>query len=80
MDIDAVTEVFMWCTIINGAMLVLWVAVCLLASNWMYRIHSKLFPMPRETHSVLIYAFLGLFKIAFLIFNVVPYVALEIVG
>jgi len=41
---------------------------------------SKWFPIPRETFNVVIYAFIGLFKIIFLFFNVVPYVALLIVG
>ncbi|MCZ6445193.1 MAG: hypothetical protein O7F17_00165 [Planctomycetota bacterium] len=46
----------------------------------MYRTQSKWFPIPRETFNVVIYSFLGLFKIVFLVFNVVPYVALLIVG
>jgi hypothetical protein len=36
--------------------------------------------MPRETFNVVIYSFLGLFKIVFLVFNVVPWVALLIIG
>ena len=43
-------------------------------------LQSKWFPIPRETFDVVIYAFLGLFKIIFLVFNVVPYVALLIIG
>jgi len=39
-----------------------------------------LFPLPRGTYNVIIYAFLGLFKIVFLVFNVVPYVVLLIIG
>ncbi len=37
-------------------------------------------PIPREIFDVVIYAFLGLFKIVFLVFNAVPYLALLIVG
>ena len=48
--------------------------------NLVYRTQSKWFPIPRETFDILIYSFLGLFKIFFLVFNVVPYVALVIVG
>jgi hypothetical protein len=42
--------------------------------------HSKWFPMPREMFNVVIYSFIGLFKIVFLVFNVVPWVALLIIG
>jgi hypothetical protein len=44
------------------------------------RTQSKWFPLPRETFNVGIYSFLGLFKIVFLVFNLIPYVALVIVG
>ena len=80
MDIKVLTAFFMWCTIINGALLVLWTTMCILAPDLIYRTQSKWFPIPRETISVVIYSFLGYFKILFLVFNVVPYVALLIVG
>jgi hypothetical protein len=41
---------------------------------------NRWFPIPREIYNVVIYSFLGLFKIAFLVFNVVPYIALLIIG
>ncbi len=69
----------MWCTIMNGALLVFWATACMLAPGLVYRTHTKWFPIPRETFNVVIYSFLGLFKIVFLVFNVVPYVALLIV-
>ena len=80
MDIQALTRFFMWCTIMNGALLLLWTTMCILAPGFVYRTQSKWFPIPRETFNVVIYSFLGLFKIVFLVFNLVPYVALLIVG
>jgi hypothetical protein len=70
----------MWCTIINGCILVLWTVFSMFAPDLVYRTQSKWFPIPRETFNVVFYSFLGLFKIVFLIFNVVPYAALLIVG
>ncbi len=80
MDIQALTGFFMWCTIINGALLLLWGSMCFLAPGLVYRTQSMWFPMTRETFNVVIYSFLGLFKIVFLVFNLVPYLALLIVG
>ncbi len=80
MDIQTVTTFFMWCTIINGALLLFWITMCILAPDLVYRTQIKWFPIPRETFNVVIYSFLGLFKIVFLVFNVVPYVALLIIG
>lgn len=80
MDITTVRAFFMWCTIMNGGLLILSSLILVFASDFVYRIHSKWFPMPRETFNVVIYSFLGLFKIVILVFNVVPYVALLIIG
>ena len=80
MDIRTLTAFFMWCTIMNGALLVLWTTMCMSAPDLVYRMQSKWFPIPRETFDVVIYAFLGLFKLLILVFNVAPYLALLIVG
>ena len=80
MDLLTLTTFFMWCTIINGGLLILRTALTALAPGLVYRTQRKWFPLPRETFSVVIYSFLGLFKIFFLVFNLVPYVALLIVG
>ena len=80
MDVQQLTTFFMWCTIINGALFVYWAAMCIFAKDLVYRSQSRWFPIRRDTFDVAIYAFLGLFKIFFLMFNVVPYVALLIIA
>ncbi len=79
MDIQTLTTFFMWCTIINGVIFILWTVFSLFALDFVYRTQSKWLPIPRETFNVIIYSFLGLVKVVFLFFNVVPYVALLIV-
>lgn len=80
MDIPTLTTFFMWCSIINGGLLILWIGFCMFAPNLVYRTQSFGFAIPRETFDVLIYAFLGLFKIFFLVFNFGPWLALLIIG
>jgi hypothetical protein len=80
MDIQTLTTFFMWCTLINGGLLMLWSVFFIFASDLVYRTQSKWFPLPRETFNVVMYSFLGLFKMIFLVFNLVPYLALRIVG
>ena len=80
MNIQTLTAFFMWCTIINGALLIFWTIMCIMAPNMVYRTQSKWFPLPRETFDVVMYAFLGWFKIIFLVFNAVPFMALLIIG
>jgi len=80
MDLQTLTTFFMWCTVINGGLLILWTVFCGFAPDLVYRIQYRFFPIPRETYDVIIYSFLGLFKIVFLVFNLVPYLALRIMG
>ena len=80
MDIQTLTTVFMWCSIMNGALLLFWITMCISVPDLVYRTQSKWFPIPRDTFNVVMYSFLGLFKIFFLVFNVVPCIALLIVG
>ena len=80
MDSQTLTTFFMWCTIMNGGLLVLWTVLCLSAPDLVYRTQSRWFPIPRESFDVAIYAFLGLFKVFFLIFNLVPFLAMMIVA
>jgi len=80
MDIQTLTTFFMWCTIINGGLLVFWSMMSIFAPDFVYRMQSRWFPISREAFNVVLYSFLGLFKIVFLVFNVVPYVALLIIG
>ncbi len=80
MDIHTLTRFFMWCTILNGGILTLSSLICTFASDWTYRQHSKWFHISRDAFNVAIYSFVGLFKVAFLMFNLIPYVALLIVG
>ena len=80
MDINALQRFFMWCTIINGAWFVFAAMICVFAADWVFRMQSKWFPISRDAYNVVIYSFFALFKIVFVVFNVVPYVALLIVG
>ncbi len=80
MDIQMVTTFFMWCTILNAGLLVLSSLICVCAGDWAYRIHSKLFSISRETFNVAIYSFLGLYKVLLLVFSLIPYIALSIIG
>ena len=80
MDIDSIRAFFMWCTILNVALLVLSSLICACAGDWVYRAHSKWFTIPKETFNVAIYSFLGLYKILVITFNLIPYLALSIIG
>ena len=78
MDIQTVQQFLMWCTIINGGLLIVSSLIFAAAGGLIYQIHSTFFPMSRETFNVAIYSILGVYKILFIALNLVPYVALVI--
>ena len=80
MNVETLKAFFMWCSIINFGLLILSFVMMITIGDLAYRIHSKWFPMPRQTFTVAIYSLLGFYKIAWFVFNVVPWVALLIVG
>jgi len=80
MDLQTLARFFMWCSIMNAFLMVLWTTMLIWAPELVYRTQRKWFPIPRDTFNVVMYSFLGAFKIFFLVFNVVPFVALVLVA
>jgi Family of unknown function (DUF6868) len=80
MDIQILTRFFMVCTLLNAGFLVVFFLFLTVAGDWVYRIHGKWFPMPRETFNKTVYSFMGFYKIAVVIFSLVPWLALMIMA
>jgi hypothetical protein len=80
MDTVTIRTFFMWCAIINMALLLVSSLFCAAAGNWVYRVHSRFFPLSREAFNTAIYSLLGLYKMLFIAFSLVPYIALVIIG
>ena len=80
MNVETLTGFLMWCTVINGALLLLWTGACAFIPDTVYRLQSRWFPISRDQYNLVMYSYLGLFKLMFLVFNLVPFAALLIVG
>jgi hypothetical protein len=80
MEVEILKAFFMWCTIINGGVLLFWTVCVLCLPDLVYRIQSKWIPISRQAFDIAIYSFIGIFKVFFLMFNLVPYLALTLIG
>lgn len=80
MDIETLTSFFMWCTLINVGLLVFSFLIMAFAGDFVYSLHGKWFAMPRETFNVVGYSMIGVYKILVYVFNIVPWIALLIIG
>lgn len=78
MNIETLLSFFLWCTIINGGLLLYSFLMIAFAGDWIYRMHSRWYPISRETFYTVMYCFIGIMKILVLLFNLVPFIALSI--
>lgn len=80
MDISMLKEFFMWMTVIN-LLLFMWSAImCMALKNFIVRFHGRLFGLSPEAIKASLYGFLGVYKIVFIVFVLVPWLALLIIS
>lgn len=80
MDMQLLTDFFMWCSIINGGFLLVWGGIYALAPNLLFKTQRLFFTGSRASFERVMYVLLGIFKMLFLLFNVTPYLALLVIG
>ena len=80
MNIALLKEFFMWCTIINLGLFIWTAVMCLTARNFILRVHGKMFGLNENTTNTMPYGFLAIYKIVFIVFCLVPRIALTIMA
>jgi len=80
MSLEILRSALAWCTVINFGFLIFWFLFFAAAHDWVYRFHGRWFAMPVEKFNAIHYSGMALFKCGILLFNLVPYLALRIVG
>ena len=80
MSFEMVRKVLLWCTVINYGVLIVWWLFFMLAHDWMYGLHSRWFHLSIEQFDAPHYVGMALYKLGILLFNLVPYIALRLVG
>ena len=80
MTIEIIRDILGWCSVINIGLLIWWLLVITLAHDWIYQFHGKWFKLSVERFDTIHYAGMAFFKICIFLFNIVPYIALRIVG
>ena len=80
MNIEHVTEFFKWATILNVSLFMINAVLIILMRKILCKTHGKLFGISEENISIITYSWLGLYKIMILVFNIVPFVTLIIMG
>lgn len=80
LDITTLTSFFGWCSVINIGLLTFTTAILWLLGDWARSIQSRMFSVDKDTLSDLYITWLGNFKLAIIVFNIVPYFALKLMA
>ena len=80
MSTGTAREFLLWCTVINYWVLVVWFVAFGLAHDWIYQLHARWFRLSLDQFDSMHYMGMAIYKIGILLFNLVPYVALLVVG
>jgi hypothetical protein len=79
-NIELTRDFLLWCTGINYAILLVWFLVFVLARDRIHRFHGRWFRLSAEQFDAVHYAGMAVYKIGVLLLNLVPYLALLVVG
>ena len=79
MILEQLSEFFKWMTIINIGLLLFSTFAVVAFKSLMVNIHTRMFGVSEAQLSVAVYAYLGMFKVLIIVFNIVPYFALLII-
>lgn len=77
-SIEAFITFFGWCSVINIGVLVFTTALLVFMKDAISGIHAKLFGVKQENLPLIYFRYLGHYKVAILVFNLVPYLALKL--
>ncbi len=80
MSIETIREFLGWCTVINVGLFFVVLVKILLLRDWASRVHAKMFRVDEATMRQAYFQFLVNYKIAVIVFNLVPYIALSIMA
>lgn len=79
MTIELLSRFFMWSSVINLACALLVVIVIRIGGSNIYKIHSNFFNVSEEKAAQTIYASMVSYKTIIFVFNVIPYIVLQII-
>ena len=79
-SIEVLTVFFGWCAVINIGVLVFTTIVLIFTKDALANIHARLFGINQEDLPLIYFEYLGHYKVALLVFNLVPYLTLKLMS
>jgi hypothetical protein len=70
-------DFLLWCALVNGAVLLLWTGMMILAPKLTYKTQTTWFPMKETEFRGIMYRLIGIYKMLFIVFNLAPLIAVH---
>ena len=80
MNMETICEFFGWCTVISMGVMAFQSLAILSLRGWITKLHARMFQLDEDSLRRSYFQYLAQFKIAFIVFNFVPYIALKIMS
>lgn len=80
MDLAQVTSLFGWMLVINIVVYTFAALMIIFARDWVSRFEARITGIPAENWPMIFIDYLSRYKIAIMVFNLAPWLALLIVG
>jgi uncharacterized protein DUF6868 len=78
--IETIREFIGWCTVINIGLMIFSAIIVIAFRGPILRIHAKMFNLDEKYLSRAYFQYLAQYKIAVIVFNIIPYFALKIMS
>ena len=79
-NIDILATFFGWCSVINIAVLLFSTLLIVVLKESVSKMHAKLFGLEQSRIAEIYFRYLGHYKIAILVLNLAPYIALKMMS
>ena len=79
-SIETLTTFFGWCTVLNFGLMAFGLIKLVLIQDWASGVHAKMFGLDKAPVRVAYFQYFVNYKIAIVVFNLAPYIALKIMS
>jgi hypothetical protein len=80
MQTTELSDFLMWCFIFNAGLFFFWFVAFLCAKDQIHGIHSRWFAISKEQFAAINYRLMGQYKLAIVMLNLVPWIALLVLA
>lgn len=79
MNMKLLSEFLLGCTLVNIFLLLIMFSVMVWGRAYIHRLHGRWFKLSPESFDSALYLILGIYKILVLVFNLVPWLVLQVI-